>query len=87
MLIIPVIHVTCNKNTWFINLVHHINIILFMVQYYEYEKCLIPQEEEQKLKFAKKLAEFGISLPRYEHILQQQEICKLIITLFDVMCL
>ena len=56
-------------------LAHH--LILFIVQHYEFEKSSIPQQEEQKVKLAKKLAEFGMSLPRYERILQEEEILPL----------
>ena len=52
-------------------------LISFILLHYEFEKNLIPQEEEQKLIFAKKLMQFGMSLPQYERILQEQEILPL----------
>ena len=48
----------------------------FIVQHNEFEKGLIPQQEEQNLN-AKKLAEFGMSLPRYEWILQEEDLLPL----------
>ena len=66
-------------------LAHH--LILFIVQHYEFEKGSIPQE--QKVKFAKKLAEFGMSFAMSGFFRKKKSYvyCKFIFTSFvSAMC-